>query len=129
MQGEKKMQQSELYDVTIIGGGPSGLYSAFYSGLRELKTKIIVKMAFSSCGLRRARPTTPERSSSLSAGDILKHPGKVHLIAGAFQDAANAVNRAKMYIQPGADSYGMVSSHNAMFKERNKELVKKLIQA
>lgn len=35
------MQQLELYDVTIIGGGPAGLYSAFYSGMRDLKTKII----------------------------------------------------------------------------------------
>ncbi|MET1248991.1 NAD(P)/FAD-dependent oxidoreductase [Sporolactobacillus sp. STCC-11] len=32
---------SDLYDVTIIGGGPAGLYTAFYSGMRALKTKII----------------------------------------------------------------------------------------
>ncbi|RAV15344.1 NAD(P)/FAD-dependent oxidoreductase [Paenibacillus contaminans] len=31
----------DLYDVTIIGGGPAGMYSAFYSGMREMKTKII----------------------------------------------------------------------------------------
>lgn len=31
----------ELYDVTIIGGGPVGLFGAFYAGLRQLKTKII----------------------------------------------------------------------------------------
>jgi len=35
------MERLELYDVTIIGGGPAGLYTAFYSGMRELKTKII----------------------------------------------------------------------------------------
>ena len=29
-----------VYDVTIIGAGPSGLFGAFYAGLRELKTKI-----------------------------------------------------------------------------------------
>lgn len=31
----------DIYDVTIIGGGPAGLYSAFYSGMRDMKTKII----------------------------------------------------------------------------------------
>jgi len=33
--------KKELYDVTIVGGGPAGLYTAFYSGMRDLKTKII----------------------------------------------------------------------------------------
>lgn len=31
----------EVFDVTIIGGGPAGLFAAFYSGMREMKTKII----------------------------------------------------------------------------------------
>lgn len=30
-----------LFDLTIVGGGPAGLYAAFYAGLRDLKTKII----------------------------------------------------------------------------------------
>ncbi|MGG1635093.1 thioredoxin reductase [Paenibacillus sp. FSL A5-0031] len=34
-------EQLELYDVTIIGGGPGGLYTTFYSGMRDLKTKLI----------------------------------------------------------------------------------------
>ncbi|MFD1772305.1 NAD(P)/FAD-dependent oxidoreductase [Paenibacillus rhizophilus] len=33
--------QPELFDVTIIGGGPAGMYTAFYSGMRDLKTKLI----------------------------------------------------------------------------------------
>lgn len=33
--------QEELFDVTIIGGGPTGLFASFYAGLRELKVKII----------------------------------------------------------------------------------------
>src|SRR5690606_22781909 len=35
------MNVRDIYDVTIIGAGPAGLYSAFYAGLREMKTKII----------------------------------------------------------------------------------------
>lgn len=31
----------DLFDLTIIGGGPTGLYAAYYSGLRQMKTKII----------------------------------------------------------------------------------------
>jgi ferredoxin/flavodoxin---NADP+ reductase len=63
-----------------------------------------------------------------AAGDILKHDGKLHLIAGAFQDAANAVNKAKKFIDPDAHQSGMVSSHNEIFKKRNRELVKQLVK-
>ncbi len=33
--------QRELYDITFIGGGPIGLFGAFYAGLRGMRTKII----------------------------------------------------------------------------------------
>ncbi|GAE27047.1 thioredoxin reductase [Halalkalibacter wakoensis JCM 9140] len=62
-----------------------------------------------------------------AAGDILMHEGKVNLIAGAFQDAANAVNKAKQFIEPSANKAAMVSSHNELFKGRNKELVKRMM--
>lgn len=61
-----------------------------------------------------------------AAGDILHHEGKLHLIAGAFQDAANAVNRAKQYVMPDASARGLVSSHNDLFIQKNKELMKHL---
>ena len=32
---------ADVYDLTIIGAGPSGLFGAFYAGLRQMKTKII----------------------------------------------------------------------------------------
>ena len=32
---------SELYDITIIGGGPVGLFAAFYAHLRHAKVKLI----------------------------------------------------------------------------------------
>lgn len=30
-----------MYDLTIIGGGPAGLYSTFYAGMRDLKVKLV----------------------------------------------------------------------------------------
>ncbi|MBP2242058.1 thioredoxin reductase (NADPH) [Cytobacillus eiseniae] len=62
-----------------------------------------------------------------AAGDILTYEGKVNLIAGAFQDAVNAVNKAKQFIQPNAYKFGMVSSHNEVFKKQNRELVKRMM--
>lgn len=31
----------DLYDITIIGGGPVGMFAAFYAGMRNARTKII----------------------------------------------------------------------------------------
>ena len=38
---QNESQNDDLFDVTIIGGGPAGLYGAFYAGLRQMKTKIV----------------------------------------------------------------------------------------
>jgi len=32
---------SDVYDLTILGAGPTGLFAAFYAGLRGMRTKII----------------------------------------------------------------------------------------
>lgn len=61
-----------------------------------------------------------------AAGDILEHDGKLRLIAGAFTDAATAVNRAKLYITPDASTCGIVSTHNELFTEKNREVSKRM---
>ena len=38
---DKSTDPSDIYDITIIGGGPVGMFTAFYAGLRTAKTKII----------------------------------------------------------------------------------------
>ncbi|HEX7063703.1 MAG TPA: NAD(P)/FAD-dependent oxidoreductase [Bacillales bacterium] len=38
------MPERSVYDVTIIGGGPTGLFAAFYGGMRQLKVKVIESM-------------------------------------------------------------------------------------
>lgn len=35
------LSEDTMYDITIIGGGPAGLFTAFYAGLRQASTKII----------------------------------------------------------------------------------------
>ena len=56
------------------------------------------------------------------AGDIAYYDSKVNLIAGAFTDAALALNSAKLYMDPEAPRMAYVSSHNDRFKEKNKAL-------
>ncbi|MED0587424.1 NAD(P)/FAD-dependent oxidoreductase [Bacillus subtilis] len=34
-------QEKDIYDITVIGGGPVGLFTAFYGGMRQTKLKII----------------------------------------------------------------------------------------
>lgn len=63
-----------------------------------------------------------------AAGDICTFDGKVNLLIGAFQDAVNAVNQAKQYIDPKADKFGMVSSHNETFVERNRKMMSKILK-
>ncbi|MDC0759738.1 NAD(P)/FAD-dependent oxidoreductase [Brevibacillus sp. AG] len=57
-----------------------------------------------------------------AAGDFASFDSKITLIAGAFTDAAVAVNSAKLHIDPVADQMAYVSSHNQRFKEKNKAL-------
>ena len=63
-----------------------------------------------------------------AVGDISKYDNKVYLITGAFQDAVNAINDIKVSLEPTAESYGMVSSHNKVFEEKNRQINKQLVR-
>lgn len=39
------MQEKEIFDLLIIGGGPTGMFAAYYAGIAELKTKLIESLA------------------------------------------------------------------------------------
>ncbi len=39
--GASPIMPSHVFDITIIGGGPVGLFAAFYAGMRQMTTKII----------------------------------------------------------------------------------------
>ncbi|MCK6076446.1 NAD(P)/FAD-dependent oxidoreductase [Paenibacillus silvae] len=57
-----------------------------------------------------------------TAGDCAMREGKVRLIAGAFNDAIVAVNGAKKFLEPAAAGMAYVSSHNELFREKNRAL-------
>lgn len=56
---------TDLYDITIIGGGPAGLFAGFYAGMRQAKTKII-----ESLGILGGQPANlyPEKTIHDIAG-------------------------------------------------------------
>lgn len=62
-----------------------------------------------------------------AAGDIASYDGKINLILGAFQDAVNAVNSAKQWIDPQSEKQAMVSSHNDRFDDKNKQLIANML--
>ncbi len=107
-------------DEVIINHG----YERDAELIEKSTVNIAVKDEYYVAGTSKSETSVP---GIYAAGDILAHPGKLHLIAGTFQDAANAVNRAKQFIEPDAHSFAMVSSHNDMFKEKNKQMQKQLI--
>ena len=39
------MTEQKITDITIIGGGPVGLFAAFYAGLRGMTVKIIESLS------------------------------------------------------------------------------------
>lgn len=106
-------------DEVIINHG----YERDKDFLAKSELKINMENEYYVAGTPMSETSVP---GLYAAGDILHHEGKLHLIAGAFQDAANAVNKAKQYITPDATKVGMVSSHNDIFKKKNKELLKHL---
>lgn len=54
-------------------------------------------------------------------GDILDFDGKVRLIAGAYNDAANAINHIKLSFEPDAETKAKISSHNEKFDKLNEK--------
>lgn len=42
---EKQQADMDIYDITIVGGGPVGLFGLFYAGLRGLRAKLIDSLA------------------------------------------------------------------------------------
>ncbi|MCL6460116.1 MAG: FAD-dependent oxidoreductase, partial [Gorillibacterium sp.] len=37
-------QSNEIVDITVIGGGPIGMFAAFYAGMRQASVKLIESM-------------------------------------------------------------------------------------
>ncbi|GAE29665.1 NAD(P)/FAD-dependent oxidoreductase [Halalkalibacter hemicellulosilyticus] len=116
---EERTRHIEVDDIIINHG-----YERDSSLLENSTLNIEMEEDFYIKGNTNSESSIP---GMYAAGDILKHDGKLHLIAGAFQDAANAVNQAKQFIDPKAKAAAMVSSHNDVFKERNRELVKAMV--
>lgn len=99
-------------DEVVVSHG----YRSNYGGLTEMG----LRMADGALAVsERAETSVP---GVFGAGDCVAYGSKVRLIAGAFADAALAVNSAKLYLEPDAPGMAYVSSHNYIFRERNTRL-------
>ncbi len=34
-------EEQTIYDITVIGGGPVGMYGLYYAGMRDMRAKVI----------------------------------------------------------------------------------------
>lgn len=117
---DTKEQETLQVDEVIISHG----FDQDSELLHNAQTKVNLVSDYYIEGLGNTQTSVP---GIFGAGDILKHEAKAHLIASCFNDAANAANLAKRYIDPNAQDGGLVSSHNELFKERNKEVIKNYV--
>lgn len=39
------MQNKEIFDLLIVGAGPTGMFAAYYAGMREIKTKVVESLS------------------------------------------------------------------------------------
>lgn len=112
---EKEIYEVQVDDVLISHGYNREVSLTFADDIQPMR-----KDDYYLVGQGQCKTTVP---GIFGAGDIISYDDKVNLLVGTFQDAVLAVNNAKMYIDPQADQYGMVSSHNDKFKEKNKEII------
>jgi len=42
--GAFREEDEKVYDITIVGGGPTGIFAAFYGGMRKASVKILESM-------------------------------------------------------------------------------------
>ncbi|MFC7687926.1 NAD(P)/FAD-dependent oxidoreductase [Ureibacillus sp. GCM10028918] len=113
-----KTHELEVDDVLISHGYNREVSLTFADDIKPIRKDDYYLISLGQC-----KTSVP---GIFGAGDIITYDDKVNLLIGTFQDAVLAVNNAKKYIDPKADQYGMVSSHNEKFAEKNKELLEEL---
>src|SRR5699024_145658 len=114
---ETKEQIARTFDEVIISHG----FDRESTLLEESSAQVDM---FNEYCIKGFGNTSTSIEGLYACGDIIYHEAKAHLIASAFSDAANAANLAKLYVEPKAALEGYVSSHNEVFKESNKEVMK-----
>ena len=112
---------SEIYDITIVGGGPVGLFAAFYGNMRQVKVKLI-----DSLPQLGGQPAIlyPEKN-------ILDVPGFTNLTGEELSDRLieqvkrfdtpiflnETVEDIQKEVQPGLDSGVTADMNNAVSKQ------------
>ncbi len=134
---------NEIRDITIVGGGPTGLFAAFYAGMRGSSCRIIdslpelggqltalypEKYIFEVGALAKVlgKDLVKNQVDQLmatnvpgiyAAGDVVDYPRKLDLLATGHAEAAIAVNNAVHYVNPEARVNPGHSTNMKIFKD------------
>jgi ferredoxin/flavodoxin---NADP+ reductase len=104
--------EMKRYDVTIIGGGPIGLFTAFYCGMREMETKIIEFLPYLGGKVSYFYPEKVIRDiggiPAISGENLINH---LEEQARTF-DPAIVLNQQVVGLERLADGTFLLTSHN-----------------
>lgn len=93
--------RDEIFDITIVGAGPVGLYATYYAGfLANLEFIRNWGLEIDKNAVKVNSKMETNIPGVYAAGDIINYPGKLKLISTGFGEAAIAVNNAKNFIGP-----------------------------
>lgn len=106
------VEEMKLFDVTIIGGGPVGLFTAFYCGMREMETKIIEFLPYLGGKVSYFYPEKMIRDiggiPAITGEDLIR---QLEEQARTFQPAI-VLNQQVVGLERLADGTFLLTSHN-----------------
>lgn len=106
---------TDLYDITIIGGGPTGLFAAFYAHLRQARVKIIDSLH--QLGGQPAMLYPEKKILDIPAFDALTGQELIDRLTKQLApfDTTICLNETLLHIQKTDDGFTLLTTQQTHF--------------